>query len=218
MVKESFNKLHKIPIHESGEPLWDIKKHCPKVFIKIWGIRKREKSFYARKSVVLKLQKVQKLLPDGYFLRVTDAYRPPKIQKHYYEKEYRRIKKRYPRWSEQRIKTLQNKLVYPPHFDTPPHSTGGSLDITLTKDLKIGKSLKMNCRKVPKHEQNKIFSKKIPEYIQKNREILFKAMKKAGFSNYSKEWWHWSYGDRGWAMRENKKFAIYGTVPENLPH
>ena len=76
----------------------------------------------------------------------------------------------------------------------------------------------MNCRKVPKHEQNKIFSKKIPEYIQKNREILFKAMKKAGFSNYSKEWWHWSYGDRGWAMRENKKFAIYGTVPENLPH
>jgi D-alanyl-D-alanine dipeptidase len=216
MPKEGFKKLHKIQIYESNEPLLDIKKHCPKIFIKVWGIRKKEKTFYARKSVIQKLKKVQRFLPHGYFLRVMDAFRPLAIQEHYYQKLYFKLKNRYPAWNERKIKRLQNTLVYPPKLETPPHSTGGALDVTLIKDLKTGKSIKMNNRKVSKYEQNKTFSQKIPYYIRKNREILYSVMHKAGFSNYSEEWWHWSYGDRSWAMKKNKKYAIYGTVPDKF--
>jgi hypothetical protein len=35
-------------------------------------------------------------------------------------------------------------------------------------------------------------------------------MKKAGFSNYSEEWWHWSYGDNMDAANCKKEFAVYG--------
>lgn len=216
MAKESFKRLYKIQIRESNEPLLDIRKHCSGIFIRAWGIRKQEKTFYARKSVIQRLQKVQKFLPKGYFLKVMDAFRPLAIQEHYYQKLYFKLKSQYPTWSERKIKRLQNALVYPPELGVPPHSTGGAVDITLTKDLKTGRSIKMNNRKVPKHEQNEIFSQKIPRGIRRNREILYKAMSGARFSNYSKEWWHWSYGDRGWAMREDKKYAIYGTVPDKL--
>ncbi len=166
--------------------------------------------------MIRKLQKVQEFLPSGYFLKVMDAYRPLVIQEHYYQKLYLKLKRQYPNWSERKIKRLQNVLVYPPKLGTPPHSTGAALDVTLTKNLKTGKSIKMNYRKVPKYKQNEIFSKKIPQEMKNNRLILYQAMRKVGFSNYSKEWWHWSYGDRGWAMRENRKYAIYGTVPDKL--
>jgi len=214
--RETFKKISKVPIQESNEALWDIKKHCSKIFIKAWGVRKKEKTFYARKSVVKKLQKIQRNLPKGYFLKIEDAYRPLSIQKHYYQKLYYKLKRDFPDWNERKIKGIQNMLVFPPHLDTPPHSTGGAIDISLTKDLKTGRKIKMDSRKVPKHEQNEIFSKNIPQYIRKNREILYKTMIKAGFANYEAEWWHWSYGDRGWAFLKNKKNAIYGTVPYDL--
>jgi hypothetical protein len=35
-------------------------------------------------------------------------------------------------------------------------------------------------------------------------------MGSAGFINYSTEWWHWSYGDRYWALITKADSAIYG--------
>jgi D-alanyl-D-alanine dipeptidase len=37
-------------------------------------------------------------------------------------------------------------------------------------------------------------------------------MAEAGFSNCYDEWWHWSYGDAGWAVRLGHPQAIYGLV------
>jgi len=34
----------------------------------------------------------------------------------------------------------------------------------------------------------------------------------AGLVNYPTEWWHWSYGDRYWAMATGAPAAIYGPV------
>jgi D-alanyl-D-alanine dipeptidase len=61
-------------------------------------------------------------------------------------------------------------------------------------------------------------SKSEKEALQ-NRRFLFWVMKKAGFSNYPEEWWHWSYGDNMDAANCGKKFAIYGGIKmseENL--
>jgi D-alanyl-D-alanine dipeptidase len=38
----------------------------------------------------------------------------------------------------------------------------------------------------------------------------------AGFVNYPSEWWHWSYGDRYWAVVTGEPHAIYGPVEEEL--
>lgn len=43
-----------------------------------------------------------------------------------------------------------------------------------------------------------------------NRRFLYQVMKRAGFSNYSEEWWHWSDGDNMDAANCKKESAIYG--------
>ena len=43
-----------------------------------------------------------------------------------------------------------------------------------------------------------------------NRNLLARAMGGAGFVNYPTEWWHWSYGDRYWALISKADSAIYG--------
>ncbi|WP_406807061.1 hypothetical protein [Burkholderia semiarida] len=41
-------------------------------------------------------------------------------------------------------------------------------------------------------------------------------MTDAGFTNYPSEWWHWSVGDRYWAVIQNESHAIYGPVDESM--
>jgi hypothetical protein len=37
-------------------------------------------------------------------------------------------------------------------------------------------------------------------------------MESTGLTNYVGEWWHWSYGDQGWALRVGSPVAYYGAV------
>ncbi len=50
----------------------------------------------------------------------------------------------------------------------------------------------------------------LSETARRHRQILCTAMEGAGFSNYPEEWWHWSYGDSGWALRTGTATAWYG--------
>ena len=45
-----------------------------------------------------------------------------------------------------------------------------------------------------------------------NRDTLKAALTAAGLINYPTEWWHWSYGDRYWALQTQQSAARYGPV------
>lgn len=55
-------------------------------------------------------------------------------------------------------------------------------------------------------------AKNIPFRAKALRAILRGAMEGAGFVNYPPEWWHWSYGDRYWAVVAGEDCAVYGPV------
>lgn len=40
--------------------------------------------------------------------------------------------------------------------------------------------------------------------------MLNAALTAAGLVNYPTEWWHWSYGDRYWALATGADHALYG--------
>lgn len=42
--------------------------------------------------------------------------------------------------------------------------------------------------------------------------MLHDAMVTVGFSNCRDEWWHYSYGDAGWAVRVGEAQCFYGKV------
>lgn len=48
-----------------------------------------------------------------------------------------------------------------------------------------------------------------------NRGILGRALSSAGMVNYPTEWWHWSFGDRYWALSSGAAQTRYG--PVDLP-
>ena len=45
---------------------------------------------------------------------------------------------------------------------------------------------------------------------QQNRAVMGDALSAVGLVNYPTEWWHWSYGDRYWALATGAGHAIYG--------
>ena len=49
------------------------------------------------------------------------------------------------------------------------------------------------------------------EALRLRRELV-RAMSSAGLVNYPTEWWHYSYGDRYWALATGAGAALYGPV------
>ena len=55
----------------------------------------------------------------------------------------------------------------------------------------------------------------ISDTAKKNRALLRSVLEPTGLTNYADEWWHWSFGDNGWALRVGAPCAVYG--PVDLP-
>lgn len=204
-----------IKIKDNQEPLVDIKKYCPGVVVALGKKRMVvEKTAYLRKDVAEMLKKAQGCLPKGVNFIIGDAWRPAYVQTEIYFNFIRRFKKKHPKWSRQRIIQEVEKYVAPwKGSGASGHMTGGAVDLRLVD--RRGHKIPMKNRRLGYQENALSIQKKLPGYIQKNREILFEAMRKAGFSNYPKEYWHWSYGDYYWAKRNSKPFAIYGPVGDH---
>lgn len=67
----------------------------------------------------------------------------------------------------------------------------------------------------PLNEEGPLMStaaKGISSKAANNRRILLNTMESAGFVNYPYEWWHYSFGDRYWALTTGATAALYGTA------
>ena len=200
-----------IQIKEGHDPLVDIKTICPDIVINLGKHRmKNEKTAYLRKTVAQILCRAKSHLPPGMTFLVRDAWRPQKIQQEIYHQFFLKASKKYPSWSQQKIKRSVGKYVAPAQGKyASGHMTGAAIDVRIIKN---GKKLPMNSSKLTYSENAQSLQPKLPLYIQKNRQIMFNALTKAGLSNYPKEYWHWSYGDIWWAKRNNEKTAVYGVT------
>ncbi len=204
-----------IQIKDNKEPLVDIKKYCPGIIIDIDKPRmKKEKTAYVRRTVAKMLHKAQTYLPNGWNFIIGDAWRPAYVQISIFYGFIKRFTKEHPDWTKKRVVQEANKFVAPwKEIDASGHMTGGALDLRLID--KKGRKIPMKCRKLT-YQQNALPNPKLlPTYIRNNRKILFSAMEKAGFSNCSNEYWHWSYGDYWWAKRYKKSIAIYGIIKDS---
>ena len=200
-----------IIIKDNRELLVDIRKACPEVLI--GDISKKILKKYGalvRKTVAKMLNQAQKNLPKELKLIVNSAWRPAWYQKEIFERSVKRFSKLHPKWNRKRILGEVNKYVFSWKGKyASGHMTGGAVDV---KIIKNNRKIPMTTKKLSYQEAAKTYSKKLPDYLKKNRQILIEAMTKAGFSNYEKEFWHWSYGDYWWAKRKGRKIAIYGII------
>lgn len=210
-IAEPVTLLKKIKIQECGEPLVDILESCPKV---IWDKPRfaYRRETFIRKSVAEKLNVACDSLPDGYRIAVLEGWRAPIIQQRMYMFAWNRFKERHPNWSDAALKRRVNQFSAPMDAKVPPpHTTGAALDVTLVDDAGVPYDV------ISPYEPQDIrsFYLNVPglsETSLKHRAILSGAMNGAGITNYPSEYWHYSYGDQGWAYREGKDFAIYAAI------
>ena len=195
-----------------GCPL-DIKMQYPLI-----GLKNAVTACYLRKTVYELLLKAQANLPDGYFLRIWDAWRPISLQKELYESYRHDLISAFNLSSlpEDEQNAFISKYIAIPseNPDYPPaHTTGGAVDLTLID--KYGNELDMGTDFDDFSEKAATDYFEKEEYngsiIQKNRRILNQAMTKAGFTNLPSEWWHYDCGNRNWADF-SKNEAVYKGV------
>jgi D-alanyl-D-alanine dipeptidase len=199
-------RLCRVPTVDNGEPLVDLRQECP-------GLVVIACPTFARASIARLLNDAQALLPAGHRLRVSTALRTFEQQADGYWRHFQKLQEQHPEWPLSILRRQANKFWHPPDTRAVPgHCTGGAVDVTLLGP--DGEPLDMTSARREGRSTDATYSADLTETARAHRALLIRVMTLAGFSNCYDEWWHWSYGDAGWASRLNRPHALYGKVAE----
>jgi D-alanyl-D-alanine dipeptidase len=158
------------------------------------------------------LIKAAELLRPAYILALNEGWRSPTLQASGFDRQVRRLATVYPNEEPGNLRRLASRFVSPP--DVAPHPTGAAVDVVLLD--RDGNEVDMGCPldTNPEDSAGLCYTDHpdVPDATRAARAVLGEAMRRAGFVNYLTEWWHWSYGDRYWAMTTGATHARYGPV------
>lgn len=203
-------RVSEIPVEDCGEPLVDVST-CS--FMRI-DQRKADATgawLLLRAGLVNRLAAAAALLPEGLHLLHVEGYRPPEIQARYFTTYRDELQSAQPDLDAHTLHQLASRYISPPEI--APHAAGAAIDLTLSTDA--GEELEMgtavNASPEASDRRCYIATPDISSTARTNRELLTAALVEAGLVNYPTEWWHWSYGDRYWALQTAHPTAIYGT-------
>jgi D-alanyl-D-alanine dipeptidase len=213
---EPLTKLRAVPIRENGEPLVD-----PRTLTKRIGYLEKHPRFAemtrdarVRRSVAEMLAAAADALPKDLQLTIIEGFRPLAQQRFMYEHLKAEFAQRHPEWSRATLHRITNQLSAPPDDPCPPpHSTGGAVDICIVHKA-TGDFLDVTSP-LPWDETSAATAVKgLSPEAQANRDLLVRTLSATGLTNYIGEWWHWSYGDSGWALRTGAEWAVYDRLAE----
>ncbi|RJQ81562.1 dipeptidase [Pseudonocardiaceae bacterium YIM PH 21723] len=200
-----------LPVLECGEPLVDVRKFPE---FRMNATYADQAGIYAqlRAGLVERLRLAASLLPTGTALMIYEGRRPMRLQAKYFQQYAEQLRRDNPGWSDDHLYQQTSRSLSPPAIG--PHVAGAAVDLTLC--AADGGELDMGGRlNAPPEEHDGACytaATNISAEGKENRQILCSALETAGLVNYPTEWWHWSYGDRYWAMTTGTPAAIYGPI------
>ena len=202
---EPLAALRSVKIVDSGEPLVDLRVAYPELTFRPGCLP------FLRESVAAKAYAAHKSMPEGYTLIVSSCLRTIEMQRETQKRIRTDLVEKHPEWTKATLHRMLNRMVAPPDdISPPPHTTGGAMDIGV-KDAH-GKDLDFNSPLEGWWSAAPTFSPGLSATARHNRLMVVEVMEGVGFTNYVGEWWHWSYGDQGWALRVGSTTAYYGSI------
>ncbi|WP_221351011.1 M15 family metallopeptidase [Streptomyces beigongshangae] len=202
------------PVAENGDPLVDAREvHA----LRVDPRQADGDGSYAhlRADALRRLRLAQGTLPDGVRLLMVEGFRPPELQSRYFDSYADTMRRTHADASADRIRELTSAYISPP--EVAPHVSGGAVDLTLCTEEGVELPLGTEVNATPEESDGgcRTAAVNISAESRANRRLLCRAMTAAGFVNYPTEWWHWSYGDRYWALLSRAPAAEYGPVTRN---
>lgn len=200
-----------IPIEENADTLLDLRQH--KEFVLHAELAELpDESTFVRAEVLQRLLRASDSLEDCRIM-IFGCYRPLWLQRQYFDAYANKLARVYPDYTSAQIVHETSKYVAPPTI-TPPHCTGGAIDLTLCNI--DGTELDMGAKvdATPLESNNLVYTDAsgLSDEARHHRKLLIDAMSGAGFVNYPYEFWHWSYGDRYWAYQSHQRAAKFGAA------
>lgn len=153
------------------------------------------------------------LLDDGIQLRVNEGYRSATAQQRIITEYSAAVQAKNPEMNPKDVLKVVSQFVAP--MEVAPHVAGAAVDVTLVDHL--GNDLWMGTEidESPLESGGRCFTDaSVDPVARANRETLKRVLTTVGLVNYPTEWWHWSFGDRYWAIISGKAHAIYGPVDD----
>ncbi|MGC4109408.1 MAG: M15 family metallopeptidase [Nocardioides sp.] len=189
-----------VPVLECGEPLVSL----PETFGPARAL--------VRHNVAGRLAAAQKILPGGLRLRVVEGHRSVTDQRAIIARYSADVCAARPGVSPGDLERLVSRYVAP--VEVAPHVAGAAVDLTLVDadghEVDMGSALDAT----PEQSAGACYfgAPGINKYARSHRRLLAYVLTRSGFVNYPTEWWHWSYGDRYWALLTGAAVAPYGPV------
>ena len=203
-------------VTENGEPLVDAREVTA---LRVDTRKADDDGSYAhlRADVLRRLLLAQDALPPGIRLLMVEGFRPPALQRRYFDEYAATLRTAHPDAGPDRIRELASAYISPP--EVAPHVSGGAVDLTLCTDDGAELFLGTEVNATPEESEGgcRTAAANIDAEARANRAAMGRAMAAAGFVNYPTEWWHWSYGDRYWALLTEAPAAKYGPAAPNHP-
>jgi D-alanyl-D-alanine dipeptidase len=199
---------------ENFEPLVDISQLHPKILI-----GRPHTIPWVRQQVAERLYKVAESMPGHINLVVTEAWRPLERQQRIYDWFMRWAKESFPDAPASTHRRLVNRFCAPTNSKAPPgHCTGGAVDVLLADSQ--GELIDLSAP-YDRFVAAPTFTYGLAPEANEHRMLLYENMVAQGFSNCRDEYWHYSFGDAGWAVRLGFDECIYGFVhldPKHYQH
>jgi D-alanyl-D-alanine dipeptidase len=187
-----------VPVRECGEPLT--------VLDPSFGPARAS----VRAGVAARLAAARDLLPRGIGLRVVEGHRTVARQRAIIARYSAEVCAVRPGVSPGDLHELVSRFVSP--VDVAPHGTGAAVGLTLVDALGEELDLGTPIDATPEQSDGACWfaADGIGADARAHRRLLAAVLTPLGFVNYPTQWWHWSHGDRYWALVTGAHGAVYG--------
>ena len=188
-----------IGVHDNGEPLVRLDPRL--------GRRT-----FVRAGLADRLLLADSLLPAGIALHVVEGHRSPAAQQAIVNSYSAELCAAHPGISPSELRRLSSRFVAP--LEVAPHVAGAAVDLTLVDACGQQLDLGTPIDATPEQSDGACYfaADGIGADARAHRELLARVLGEVGLVNYPTEWWHWSYGDRYWALVSGAPHALYGPV------
>ncbi|HUR05122.1 MAG TPA: M15 family metallopeptidase [Nonomuraea sp.] len=196
-----------IPVRDNGEELADVRGRL-RVDERLADLS----GAYAhlRSGLLARLERAERRLPDGFHLLIVEGYRPIDTQRRIFEEYRDGLRAAFPEMSPDEAHIAASRYVSP--VDVAPHTAGAAVDLTLCAPDGTEYDMGTQVNDNPEESDGACYTEaaNISADARAHRKILAAALEPVGLVNYPTEWWHWSFGDRYWALAEGRPYGVYG--------